>query len=167
MIIEHIAGLNLVFQAGRADTAAQFYTIELAAEVGVPSEDEQSGEGDDEEDDNERDGGARSEGEKKVESRKSDKGNAGDWKCDDAGRGGVHSPDRLTCRGRGLAWVREHRAPRTSLFRPSDAERRLANENGLWRIRNTEGTMAHGRKCMITDTWNYEIGTVTYELRQS
>ena len=105
-------------------------------------------------------------GEKRVEMRKKEDGNE-DGGCGDAGRGGAFPPDRWACRGRGLTWVREHRAPRTSLFHPSDAERGPANVNGLWYIRKTEGTMADGRKFMIIDAWNDEDDSTVNEFRQS
>ena len=142
-----------------------FYTIQLNAGVEIVSGDEQGGEDDDDKGDEERDGNV-SEGEKRVESRKSEKEHAGIRRFDDARRGGVHSPDRWTCRGQGLAWVREHRAPRASLFHPSDAERGPASIKGLWHIRKTEGTMADGRKFMITDAWDDDNGSAENELRR-
>ena len=59
--IEQVTGLNLVFQEGRAEAAAQLYRIELNTGVETVSGDEQGGE-DDDEGDEERDGNVRSDG---------------------------------------------------------------------------------------------------------
>ena len=92
-------------------------------------------------------------------------------------RGGAAAPDRWTCRGQGLTWIREHRTPRTSMFFPEEAARGPSQVRELWNIRKTEGRMQDGRKFIVTDDWTEDgketktcirqpwVGTTTFVMR--
>jgi hypothetical protein len=75
--------------------------------------------------------------------------------------------DRWICRGRNLAWIREHRTSRSELFCPSEAERGPSDLSRLWNIRKTAGVMEDGRKFEITDDWTKQNESKVSSLRQS
>ena len=75
--------------------------------------------------------------------------------------------DRWICRGRNLAWIREHRTSRSELFSPSEAERGPSNLSRLWNIRKTAGVMEDGRRFEITDDWTKQNESRVSSLRQS
>ena len=82
-------------------------------------------------------------------------------------RGGARLPDRWVCRGRNMTWTREHRAPRSELFHPTEADRGPTDLTKLWCVRRTKGVMKDGRRFDITDDWTRRNDNKVNELRQS
>ena len=165
----HLERLGMKFRDGRVQAAANLYSVEHGSEIALkgssaPGKDETSKTkktkvrwedmGDEEE---ELDDKAQTEydfDDEATSRRNSIRGGAF--------RGGATAPDRWTCRGQGLTWIREHRTPRTSMFSPDEATRGPSQVGELWSIRTTEGRMQDGRKFIVTDDWteaNEEAGT--------
>ena len=73
---------------------------------------------------------------------------------DSRGHGKRCATDRWVQRGADGTWVRDHRTPRFTLFRPHDAERGPSEPtNSLWSTRITCGKTSTGKRFVITDDW--------------
>ena len=160
--------MNIEFRGGRAEAAANLYTIESCftrgrwreAAGGYVVPDWHEDEKDRQEDEEGKEDEESEEEEHQVRTRsRSHKGGGGDSRR-------AQLPDRWTRRGQGLMWVREHRTARVDMFRPNDAVRGPNRVSSLWGLRKTEGTMQDGRKFVVTDDWTSEDKEDKNSIRQ-
>ena len=139
-IAEHIERMNMEFRGGRAEAAAQLY--------GVDDRRQEGGEGEGPEE--EAEAGHKKEvkkeqivslpchfykwkevgdnvvidedGEDEEEDGDEDEEKDVNEEISNSRKGGAELPDRWVCRGRNMTWTREHRAPRSELFHPAEAD---------------------------------------------
>jgi hypothetical protein len=169
----HLERMGLEFRDGRAQAAANLYAVESRNHPSTEEPIRLDGNGQDKktrarwEDMRDDEEGGYEEGGDDEEDARSKEGNRNNGTRGGAFREGAAAPDRWTCRGQGLTWIREHRTPRKSMSFPDDVTRGPSQVGELWNIRKTKGRMQDGRKFIVTDDWTGASEETETCIRQS